>query len=65
MGRNGCGTVHWGYNASEFAGFFKTAALKVIMQDPDLDELEARKLTDDARDDLMGNCVRNRYYLTV
>ena len=48
-----------------FAGFFKTAALKIVLQDPDLDEREARKLTDDARDDLMGNSVRNRYYLTV
>ena len=48
-----------------FAGFFKTAAFKVLMQDPDLDEQEARRITDEARADLIGNCVRNRYYLTV
>ena len=48
-----------------FSGFFETAAFKVVMQNPDMDEREARRVIHEAREDLLGNCVQNRYYLTV
>ena len=54
-----------GLTLQNMAGFFKTAALRVIKMDPDIDEDEAQRLKDEAESDLMTNCVVNRYYLTV
>ncbi|KAL8909000.1 MAG: hypothetical protein Q9207_000451 [Kuettlingeria erythrocarpa] len=48
-----------------FLRYLDTAGVKIVMQDPSVDEQVARKLKDDAYRDLLDNSVAHRYYLTV
>ncbi|KAI4267495.1 MAG: hypothetical protein L6R38_008229 [Xanthoria sp. 2 TBL-2021] len=48
-----------------FLGYLDMAAVRVVMQHPDVGEEEATRWRDEARTDLVDNCVARRYYLTV
>ncbi|KAL8929509.1 MAG: hypothetical protein Q9208_001178 [Pyrenodesmia sp. 3 TL-2023] len=50
---------------ANFLAYLDMAAVRVVMQDPSVEEEEATRWRDEARRDVVENCVARRYYTTV